>query len=147
MQGLRVCLWGLTYKPGTDDTRDAPSLAVLSELLGRGARVTAYDPQLKACWLVKQRFPPAAIAHDPYEAATQSNVILLLTEWPEFSHLNWNRLRHLVKKPLVLDGRNYLDGPVVEAAGFGYAGVGQKHYSLKRLKSRAGIAEMGVASS
>lgn len=147
LQALHVCLWGLTYKPGTDDTRDAPSLAVLSELIGRGARITAFDPQLQACWLVKQRFPTVTIAHDPYEAASRSEAILLLTEWPEFSHLNWNRLRHLVKRPLVLDGRNYLDGPVVEAAGFGYAGVGQKRYSLKRLKSRAGIAEMGVASS
>ena len=146
LQGVRVCLWGLTYKPGTDDTRDAPALAVLTELIGRGAQVTAYDPQLKACWLVKQQFPAVSIAHDPYEAAARSEAILLLTEWPEFAHLNWNRLRHQVKRPLVLDGRNHLEGSVIEAAGFSYAGIGQKRYPLKRLKTRVGSAEVGVAS-
>ncbi len=141
LQGLHICLWGLTYKPGTDDVRDAPSLAVLSELTALGAYVTAYDPQVKACWLVRQQFPTLTVARDPYEAAARSEAILLLTEWPEFAHLNWNRLRRLVRKALVLDGRNFLDGSVVEAGGFGYAGVGQKRHSLKRLLSIA--AEIG----
>lgn len=147
LQGLRVCLWGLTYKPGTDDARDAPALAVVSRLTDLGARVTAYDPQLKACRQVKQRFPLLGIARDPYEAATRSEAILLLTEWPEFTHVKWNRMRRLVTKPLVLDGRNFLDGPAVEAAGFGYVGIGQKHYSLKRLRSMTtGGENLGVAS-
>jgi UDPglucose 6-dehydrogenase len=137
LQGLHVCLWGLTYKPGTDDVRDAPSLAVLSELTALGAYVTAYDPQLKACRLARQQFPTLTVARDPYEAAARSEAILLLTEWPEFAHLNWNRLRRLVRKALVLDGRNFLEGSIVEAGGFDYAGVGQKRYSLKRLKVMA----------
>ncbi len=147
LHDLHVCLWGITYKPGTDDIRDAPSLSVLSELTAQGAHITAYDPQLKACWLARQRFPMLAVAHDPYEAAARSQAILLLTEWPEFAHLNWNRLRRLVRKPLVLDGRNFLDGAAVEAAGFGYAGIGQKHFSLNRLKSMAAVGEdLGVAA-
>jgi len=137
LQGLHVCLWGITYKPGTDDIRDAPSLVVLSELTALGAHVTAYDPQLKACCLVRQQFPTLAVARDPYEAAARSEAILLLTEWPEFAHLNWNRLRRLVRKALILDGRNFLEGSLVEASGFDYAGVGQKRYSLKRLLSMA----------
>ncbi|MDN5327317.1 MAG: UDPglucose 6-dehydrogenase [Moorella sp. (in: firmicutes)] len=132
LQERRIALLGLTFKPGTDDIRSAPALELLAYLLQRGSRVTAYDPEERARRQVARSFPAVTVCDDPYRAAAAAEAILLLTEWPEFSRLDWRRLRHLVKRALVLDGRNFLEGPQVEEHGFLYVGIGQKNYSLRR---------------
>ncbi len=137
LQKIRSCLWvaqgkpigvlGLAFKPGTDDIREAPGLKIIDGLLREGAELRLYDPRAMA--EVKRFYPPKAgqitYVETPYEVAAGAEALLLLTEWDEFKHLDWERLRDLMAAPNVIDGRNFLDPAMLKEAGFTYLGMGR----------------------
>jgi UDPglucose 6-dehydrogenase len=122
---VTVGVWGLAFKPGTDDMREAPSVVVIDELLARGARVRAFDPvaseRAAEIWRGRDRID---FASDPYAAAAGADVLLLLTEWREFRSPDFDRLREAMKQPVVFDGRNLFDGRLMRQLGFEYRGIG-----------------------
>lgn len=121
-EGKRVALLGLAFKPGTDDVRFAPALALARLLLAKGAVVVGYDPQ--AGDAAKAEIPELEVAADPYEAAAGASCLVLCTEWDEFSGLDMARLASVMSEPSIVDGRNFLDAVAVRSAGFTYSGVG-----------------------
>jgi UDPglucose 6-dehydrogenase len=123
IKGKTICLWGLAFKPGTDDLRDAPSLQIAERLSDLGATVRAYDPQ--AMQAARTRQIRAELCDDPYEAAKEADAIVLVTEWPEFIGVDWAKVRSVVKKPLVIDGRNCLEARELGEFGFDCVGIGR----------------------
>jgi UDPglucose 6-dehydrogenase len=126
LDGLSVALWGLAFKPGTDDLREAPSLLIIDELLRRGARVQAYDPV--AMPALEARWPGRAglqLCSDPYEAASAASALLVVTEWREFRSPDFAQLRAVMACPLLLDGRNLYDPALMRAQGFEHMGIGR----------------------
>ena len=113
---------GLSFKPDTDDTREAPSIAIINKFLELGAEVRAYDPVVK-------NYPPdmdtgATIAGDPYEAIDGANLLVLVTEWDEFLNLDYKKIKKLMKIPNIIDGRNFLNKGKLQDMGFKYIGIG-----------------------
>jgi len=123
IRGKKLAVWGLAFKPNTDDVRFAPSIALLKALTEEGAVICAYDPEAAAN--AKALLPDINYCADPYLAAQGADAILVVTEWDEFRRLDWDRLREMVESPLVFDGRNMLDAETVASHGFHYIGVGQ----------------------
>jgi UDPglucose 6-dehydrogenase len=123
VRGRKLAVWGLAFKPNTDDVRFAPSIALMKLLLEEGATVSAYDPQAerKASELV----PNAIYRRDPYEAAQSADAILIVTEWEEFRRIDWNRLAGVVERRLIVDGRNMFDTEEVTGHGFQYISIGR----------------------
>jgi UDPglucose 6-dehydrogenase len=121
--GRRVALLGLSFKPNTDDMRDAASLVLAARLEGEGVEVTAYDPvaEERAAELLPavEMLPSAIDALDGVDAA------VLVTEWPEFAELDWAAAAERMARPLIVDGRNFLDAEALRAAGFEYEGIGR----------------------
>jgi UDPglucose 6-dehydrogenase len=122
LRGKKVGVWGLAFKPNTDDVRFAPSLSVLRQLLAEGAVVQAYDPQ--AMENASKQLPQIVYCADPYQAAEGVEAILVLTEWDEFRNVDWSRLATIVERRLIVDGRNALRGEEAAAHGFQYLGIG-----------------------
>jgi UDPglucose 6-dehydrogenase len=120
LSGRRICLFGLAFKPETDDLRDAPALELAAALVAAGARVTAYDPVVKSV----PGLPELILAPDPYDAAGDADAVVLVTEWPEFSLLDIAELRSRMRGNLVVDGRNALGGVGLTDAGFVYESFG-----------------------
>jgi len=126
LSGLSFGIWGLAFKPDTDDMREAPSLVVIDELLQRGATIRAYDPvaSLEAQRLLNGR-PGITFAGRAMEAAEGADAAIIVTEWKEFRSPDLQRLKEVLKQPVVLDGRNILDPTQVREAGLEYLGVGR----------------------
>jgi UDPglucose 6-dehydrogenase len=124
VESMRVAALGLTFKAGTSDVRDSPALLVCGHLAAAGAHVQAYDPKL--AMIDERTLERHAIVgvDDPYRAAKGAELILVLTEWPEFRDLNWMAIARNAADALVVDTRNLLDGPTVEASGLLYLGNG-----------------------
>ena len=108
IQGKRIALWGLAFKPETDDMREAPSLILIKKLKEVGCMVTAYDPV--AIPEAQRRLPAGMISFgkDIYEAVIDADALLLVTEWKEFRMPSWSVIKKLMSTPLILDGRKYL---------------------------------------
>jgi len=123
LRGKRIALWGLAFKPNTDDIRFAPSLAIIKRLLVEGAEIQAYDPE--AMRNAKVQFPEIQFCEDMYEVARGAEAILVLTEWPDFVTPDWERLGSLVDRRLVIDGRNMFRGEELVAHGFEYVAIGR----------------------
>ena len=123
LEGARIALLGLSFKPETDDVRPSPALALAELLLDAGADVVGFDPRAGAT--AKAEVPQLRIAADPYDAAEGANAIVLATAWPEFHQLDWARLREAVASPVFVDARNALDGASVVGGGFAYVSVGR----------------------
>jgi UDPglucose 6-dehydrogenase len=132
LRGKRIGVWGLAFKPDTDDVRLAPALAIIHRLLAEGAQVQAYDP--RATENAKRDLPVVTYCSDLYEAARGTEAVLLLTEWDEFSDVDWERLRALMDRPLIIDGRNALPREQLAAHGFHYVGIGC-HEEVSRQNS------------
>jgi UDPglucose 6-dehydrogenase len=124
VKGKTIALWGLAFKPGTDDLRDAPALAIAARLAELGAEVRAYDPQ--AMGAAARQGVEAQLCPDAYTAAQDADAVVLVTEWPEFAATDWSRLHALMRRPLIVDGRNTLDETVLRQHGFEYCGIGRK---------------------
>lgn len=128
--GHTVAVWGLAFKPGTDDMREAPSTVLLRGLIEAGATVRAYDPvamptaahDLPALWFESGRL---VLVAEPYEAAVAASALVLVTEWKPFRRPDFQRLKELMKTPLIIDGRNQYDPARVRREGFEYAGIGR----------------------
>jgi UDPglucose 6-dehydrogenase len=121
LKGRRIAIFGLAFKPGTDDLRDAPALDVARRLIATGAVVSAYDPIVKQ---LPDDLSAVRIAADPYEAAEDADAVVLATEWPEFLSIEPEALASAMKSSILLDGRNALDEDAYVAAGFRVVGVG-----------------------
>jgi UDPglucose 6-dehydrogenase len=126
LRGRTFALWGLAFKPNTDDMREAPSLTVIEELTRRGARVRAYDPvaaheaQKLLAGNANVEFAP-----DMYKAVEGADGLLLVTEWKAFRAPDFERVRELLKAPVILDGRNQYNAADLKALGFDYEGIGR----------------------
>ncbi|MCW0215849.1 MAG: UDP-glucose/GDP-mannose dehydrogenase family protein [Pseudonocardia sp.] len=120
----RIALFGLTFKAGTDDLRDSPALGVAALLRQAGADLVAFDPGITAATSTIDG-SLLTVVDDPYEAAKGAAAIVILTEWPEFRSLDWQRLGEAVAERTVVDTRNLLDPAVVRRADFDWVGVGR----------------------
>jgi UDPglucose 6-dehydrogenase len=123
LEEKRIALWGLSFKPGTDDVRFSPALALARKLLDEGATVIGYDPQ--AGHHAKNEVPDLEISADPYEAVTGSHCLVLCTEWDEFASADMARVKELLAYPIVVDGRNALDRGELDRLGITYVGTGR----------------------
>jgi UDPglucose 6-dehydrogenase len=123
IRGRKIAVWGLAYKPNTDDVRISPALEIARSLEREGATVSAYDP--RATGKAKMELPGIRYCTSPYEAAEDADAILITTEWEEFKTADWDRLRGLVSRPLVVDGRNMFDPAQLAARGFHYVSIGR----------------------
>jgi UDPglucose 6-dehydrogenase len=123
LAGKRVALLGLAFKPHTDDMREASSLVLAARLEGEGAEVTAYDPVAAA--VAREQLGAVGFRDSAIEALDGADAAILVTEWPEFAELDWNAAAARMARPLLIDGRNYLDPKQLEAAGFEYEGIGK----------------------
>jgi nucleotide sugar dehydrogenase len=120
-----LAVWGLSFKPNTDDIREAPSLRLVSMLLKEGARLKLYDP--KAMENFKKLYPPGKdldYAPDMYSAVEGASALLIFTEWEEFQGADLRRVKELMELPIIIDGRNIYEPKVVRGLGFEYYGVG-----------------------
>ncbi|MBW8784551.1 MAG: UDP-glucose/GDP-mannose dehydrogenase family protein [Novosphingobium sp.] len=123
-RGKRIALLGLTFKPNTDDMRDAPSIAIAQALLDGGAEVVAYDPE--GMDLAGPLMPQVTMAGSAYAAAEGADAVVIVTEWDAFRALDLGRIRQVAKTPVLVDLRNIYDPAEVRAAGFHYASVGRQ---------------------
>jgi UDPglucose 6-dehydrogenase len=119
LEGVKVAVWGLTFKARTDDTRDSPALRIVSLLTEQGAQVQAYDPAIKAA--VAGVVP----ANDAYSVCEGARVLTVLTEWDDFRWLDFDKVAGLMETPRVVDARNLLDKRALERRGFSYVGIGR----------------------
>jgi UDPglucose 6-dehydrogenase len=121
----RLTVWGLSFKPNTDDVRSSVAIELIERLVAEGAEVTAYDPHA----MEKARQLPIAskirLAGSPMEAAEGAEALIIATEWPDFADVDFHELRQRMRTPLVFDGRNLLDPRTMERHGFEYRGVGR----------------------
>ena len=121
--GRRVALLGLAFKPDTDDMREAASLVLAARLQGEGAEVVAYDPV--AAERAREQLGSVEIAGSALEAMDGADAAVLVTEWSEFAQLDWREAASRMARPLLVDGRNFLDEETLLAAGFAYEGIGR----------------------
>ena len=122
--GLRVALWGLSFKPRTDDMRDAPSLVLIERLLAAGARVVAHDPA--AMREARRRLGERiAYADNAYDACAGADALVVVTDWNEYRHPNFERMRGALATPVVIDGRNLYEPARMAALGFTYRSIGR----------------------
>jgi len=125
IRGKLIAVWGLAFKPNTDDMREAPSVEIINGLLAMGAKVCAYDPVA---------MPPAkkifrntiSFGKNPYDTVKGASAMVIITEWNEFRRPNFTRLKELLKEPVVFDGRNLYEPSLMKTLGFHYYSVGRK---------------------
>ena len=126
LKGARLALWGLAFKPNTDDMREAPSRVIIEALLAAGASVSAYDPiamdEARRLYTGRAQF---TVTRDAYEAVDGANALLIATEWQEFRSPDFDRLRRLLLKPRIFDGRNLYDPELLSRLGFEYYAIGR----------------------
>jgi UDPglucose 6-dehydrogenase len=114
---------GLAFKPNTDDMREAPSVEIIHLLQSEGARVRAYDPV--AMVHAPLYLQEVTVCQDAYQVANGADAVVIVTEWNEFKHLSLPRLKELMRKPVIVDGRNIYDPEGMKALGFVYRGMGR----------------------
>ena len=130
LSGKRIAVWGLAFKPQTDDMREAPALTVIEHLLKAGATVSAYDPEARETTraVLGERIE---YARKPYDALKGADALAICTEWNEFRRPDFEKVKSLLRQPLVFDGRNVWDPATVEGLGIEYYGIGRgRHLDL-----------------
>jgi UDPglucose 6-dehydrogenase len=123
LKDKRIGVLGLAFKPGTDDIRFAPAVELIQRLLQERAKLQVYDPQ--AMEKTKAILPGIRHCETPYEVAESADALMIVTEWQCFKDLDWQRIERSMSRPLVLDGRNLLDGERMTALGFEYQAIGK----------------------
>ncbi|HID87515.1 MAG TPA: UDP-glucose/GDP-mannose dehydrogenase family protein, partial [Anaerolineae bacterium] len=118
-----IGILGLSFKPNTDDMRDAPAVEIIHLLQNEGARIRAYDPA--AMGNARRILNEVTLCSDPYQAAEGCDALVVVTEWNEFKHLDMARIKGLMRQPVLLDGRNIYEPEEMQALGFIYRGVGR----------------------
>lgn len=130
LKGKKIALWGLAFKPNTDDIREAPALKLVKELTTAGASIIAYDPE--AMINVKEEIGDMiTYAENQYEALKDADALLIATEWSEFRTPDFTKIKSLLKKPVIFDGRNLFELYQMEERGFHYESVGRKTIKIK----------------
>jgi UDPglucose 6-dehydrogenase len=129
LRDKKIAVWGLTFKPNTDDCRDSPALALVDALERSGAKVVAYDPAV-APWAAFQR-PNLVCATTPYEVAHRADALIIATDWDCFHHLDFARIRETMRTAVIVDGRNCLDATSLRQQGFIYLGVGRPDAAIR----------------
>ncbi len=136
LAGRSFALWGLAFKPNTDDMREAPSRVMIDALLAAGASVRAYDPVAgaQAARIYKERTKSEQLrfCKSPYEAAEGADALLIATEWQEFRSPDYERLRGLLKQAVIFDGRNLYDPGMMKRLGFDYFAIGREIRAAQR---------------
>jgi UDPglucose 6-dehydrogenase len=122
LRGTTIALLGLTFKPNTDDLREAASIVLAGRLIHEGAQVRAYDPMLDAG--DHPLFPGVVICEEPLVALAGADAAVLVTEWPEFGRLDWRAAAGAMARPFLIDGRNFVDPASAAEAGMEYEGIG-----------------------
>lgn len=122
--GKIIAIWGLSFKPNTDDMREAPSIKIINTLVKLRAKIKAYDPQALD---VAQKIFGQKIEYinNPYEAVKGADILLIITEWNEFKHIDLARIKKLMKKPIICDGRNIYEPETMKRLGFTYISIGR----------------------
>jgi len=124
LEGKTIAIWGITFKPRTDDIRESPSLVVIEQLLREYASVRAYDPE--GMENAKQVLPKEVyFAQDTYDAIDGADALIILTEWDEFREPDFEKIKKLLKNHIIIDGRNIYDPEEIRKAGFRYVSVGR----------------------
>jgi UDPglucose 6-dehydrogenase len=123
LEGKTVGLLGLAFKPTTDDMRDAPSIEIAHHLMRAGAQVRAYDPA--AMENARRVLPEVELVNNAYEVADSADGLILVTEWNEFKNMDLKRVKTLMNRPILVDGRNVYDPVEVREVGFQYRGIGR----------------------
>jgi UDPglucose 6-dehydrogenase len=123
IKGSKIAIWGLSFKPKTDDIRDAPSLKIIKDLEDLGATVHAFDPV--AMDNAKKVLKDVKFFESPYEAIRDCDALIVITEWDEFRNLDMRAVKVLLKNPIVIDGRNIYDIKNMKELGFTYMGIGR----------------------
>jgi UDPglucose 6-dehydrogenase len=124
LKGRCFGVWGLAFKPRTDDMREAPSIIIIEELLKRGARVEAHDPE--ALGEARKVFGDRINYHRVnYDALQNTDALLIVTDWNEFRRPDFARMKTLMKSPVIFDGRNLYEHDVMKAQGFTYYPIGR----------------------
>jgi UDPglucose 6-dehydrogenase len=123
LDGYTIGLLGLSFKPNTDDMRDAPSIDIAESLQEHSATVRAFDPVAMA--VAEPMLPGVEMASDPYSMAEGCDALVVVTEWNEFKHLDLERIRGLMKQPVLFDGRNIYEPEKMRSLGFTYCGFGR----------------------
>ncbi|MCF6428415.1 UDP-glucose dehydrogenase family protein [Amycolatopsis tucumanensis] len=134
LAAARIGVLGLAFKAGTNDLRDSPALSVTSMLAAHGAEVTAYDPA------VREALPGMTVVDDPYQVAKDADAIVVLTEWAEFTKLDWGYVADLMQGDGVVDTRNLLEPRTITDAGLSYVGLGRPRPARVALPSPSGVA-------
>ncbi len=133
LKGKIIGVLGLAFKPNTDDMRDAPSVTVIETLLKEGASVKAYDPV--AMQNAQSLLNGVAFCSGPYEVAEGSDALAIITEWNEFKQLDLARLKEIMKRPVIVDGRNIYDPAIMTDMGFQYRGFGRGYNGTQALNA------------
>jgi UDPglucose 6-dehydrogenase len=133
LRGKRVGVLGLAFKPNTDDVRFAPSIALIEALLEQGAIPSAYDPE--ATETARAVLPDVQYCADPYEAARNTEALIIVTEWDEFRNLDWKRIASGMERRLIIDGRNMFSPEDMSRLGFQYISVGRQPQAARRNSS------------
>lgn len=128
LEGKTIAIWGLSFKPHTDDMREAPSIVIINGLLEAGAKVKAFDP---VAMTEAKHFLGNKIEYgtDPYDVLIDADALVLITEWPDFRQLNYKVVEKLLKNKVVFDGRNIYDPEEMTENGFEYHGIGRSNVS------------------
>jgi len=124
LKGKTIGLLGLTFKPDTDDLRDAPALDLIEQLSRLGAKVKAFDPIVSQTGL-RHGLSNVLVETDPERLADGCDALVLVTEWQQFRNLDYGKMADLMSAPVLIDGRNFLDQAALETAGFRYLGIGR----------------------
>ncbi|MDP7180723.1 MAG: UDP-glucose/GDP-mannose dehydrogenase family protein [Candidatus Woesearchaeota archaeon] len=123
LKGKKIAIWGLAFKPKTDDMREAPSISIIKELQSHGAEIHAFDPE--AQHTAKNHLKDITYYNCPYETIKDAHALVIATEWNEFRNLDKEKLKQLLKEPNIIDGRNIYEPDEMKALGFNYKGVGR----------------------
>lgn len=118
-----IAIWGLAFKPKTDDIREAPSIAIIMELQRLGAKIRAFDPEAKLN--AKKVLKGVIFCNDPYSTVKDCDALVIATEWNEFRVLDIDKIKRLLKQPNIIDGRNIYEPEEMKNAGFNYVGIGR----------------------
>ncbi len=134
LRGKTIALWGIAFKPNTDDVREAPALDIIHILQTEGAHVRAYDPV--ATETAQRVAPGVTFCASAYAAAQDADALVLVTEWNEFKQMDWARVTASMKTKILIDGRNIYEPERMTAAGFIYRGIGRGYNSAQPLQRR-----------
>ncbi len=123
LKDKNIAIWGLAFKPNTDDMREAPSIVIINELQELGAKIKAFDPE--ATETAKLIFNDLEYCETPYETIKDADALIIVTEWNEFRNLDLKKIKELMKQPNIIDGRNIYEPNEMKTLGFNYIGVGR----------------------